>query len=165
MGLTFDAWMYAPQLSELVDLVEAHPETVVILDHLGGPLGIGPYKGRREEVLEMTKGPIEALANNDQVYMKVVGIGMSLYGDRWNKMESRPTSDQLVDRWGAHINWVIDTFGAERCMFESNFPVDKVGVDYTVLWNAFKKMSADRSPEEKRWLFHDAATTAYSVNV
>ncbi len=164
MGLTFDAWMYAPQLSELVDLVKAEPATTVILDHLGGPLAVGPYKGRRDEVLEMTKGPIEALAAHDQVYMKLGGIGMSLYGDGWHKQPERPTSDELVDRWGDHINWIIEQFGPERCMFESNFPVDKIGVDYSVLWNGFKKMAAGYSSSERNWLFHDAATTAYSVS-
>jgi L-fuconolactonase len=161
MGLSFDAWMYAPQLGELVDLVKAQPETTVILDHLGGPLAIGPYKGRRDEVLAMTKAPIQALAEHDQVFMKLGGIGMSLYGDGWHKLDERPSSDIVVERWGDHINWIIEQFGPDRCMFESNFPVDKVGIDYDVLWNAFKKMAAGFSPTEKAWLFHDAAAKAY----
>ncbi|MFT7597220.1 MAG: L-fuconolactonase [Acidimicrobiales bacterium] len=163
MGLSFDAWLYHPQLSELVDLAREHPETTVILDHLGGPVGIGPYQGMRDEVLAATQEPLRQLAEMPQVYMKVGGIGMSLFGDAWNKMEQRPTSDQLVERWGDHLNWIIDTFGPERCMFESNFPVDKIGIDYAVLWNAFKKMSAHRSDAEKTWLFHDAAAAAYRL--
>jgi L-fuconolactonase len=126
-------------------------------------LAIGRYKGRRSEVLEMTRAPIEALAGHPQVYMKLGGIGMSLYGDGWNKMAHRPSSDQVVERWGDHINWIIQQFGPERCMFESNFPVDKVGIDYDVLWNAFKKMSRDYDAAERAWLFHDAAAAAYRL--
>lgn len=165
MGLTFDAWMYHHQLPELVDLARSLPETTIVLDHIGGPLGIGGYAGRREEILAETRGPLAELATLPQVFLKVGGIGMSVYGDGWHKQPARPTSDQLVDRWGDHLRWCIDTFGPDRCMFESNFPVDKIGVDYPILWNAFKKIAnaGGYSAEEKADLFHDTATRAYRL--
>lgn len=163
MGLSYDAWLYHPQLPELVDLVRQHSDTTVVLDHLGGPIGIGPYANQREKVLETTLEPMRQLAEHPQVYLKVGGVGMSLLGDGWHKQPERPTSDQVVERWGDHLNTLIDIFGPERCMFESNFPVDKVGIDYAVLWNSFKKMSAHRSDADKAWLFHDSAAAAYRL--
>ncbi len=163
MGLSFDAWMYHPQLPDLVDLAGRHPDTVVVLDHLGGPLGIGPYQSRRDEVLEACRGPLIELARLPQVYMKLGGLGMSLFGDGWHRRDARPTSNEVADRWGDHVRFIIDTFGPDRCMFESNFPVDKVGIDYPVLWNAFKRIASGYSPDERTALFAGSAKAAYRV--
>ncbi len=163
MGLSFDAWLFHPQLGDLVELVRAHPGTPVIVDHLGGPLGIGPYRDQRDEILATSREPLSQLADLPDVYLKLGGVGMSVFGDGWNKQETRPTSDEVAARWGDHLRWCIDTFGPDRCMFESNFPVDKVGIDYLVLWNAFKKVAAAYSADEKRDLFAGTARRAYRL--
>lgn len=163
MGLSFDAWLYHPQLPDLVDLARSHPDTVVILDHLGGPLGIGPFRGQREAVLEACRGPLAELAECPQVHVKLGGVGMSIYGDGWHKMDPRPSSEQVAERWGDHIRFVIDLFGPDRCMFESNFPVDKTGIDYPVLWNAFKRIADRYDAQERSALFAGAARSAYRI--
>ncbi|MDA3039591.1 MAG: amidohydrolase family protein [Actinomycetota bacterium] len=163
MGLSFDAWLYHTQLADLVDLARAHPDTTVILDHLGGPLGIGPFKGQRSAVLDACRGPLTALASCPQVFVKLGGIGMSIYGDGWHKMDTRPSSEDVAARWGDHIRFIIDLFGPDRCMFESNFPVDKTGIDYPVLWNAFKRIADGYDQTERAALFAGAARAAYRI--
>lgn len=163
MGLSFDAWMYHPQLPELVELARAHPDTDIVLDHLGGPLGIGPFKDRRAEVLAACRESLGELARLPQVSVKLGGIGMPIYGDGWNKQPERATSIEVADRWGDHLRFVIDTFGPGRCMFESNFPVDRSGIDYPILWNAFKRVAEGYSPDERADLFAGAAKRAYQL--
>jgi L-fuconolactonase len=162
MGLSFDAWLYHPQIGELVAAARAVPDVTIVLDHLGGPLGIGPYTDRAG-VLEGWRASIAAVATCPNVFLKLGGIGMADFGIAWHQRERPPTSDDLAGAWGGEIRYAIDTLGPQRCMFESNFPVDRKGCSYPVLWNAFKKMAAGYSPDEQRWLFHDAAATAYRL--
>jgi L-fuconolactonase len=164
MGLTFDAWLYHPQISELTALARAVPEATIVLDHLGGPLGIGGYAGRRDEVMTGWRPDITELASCPNVVVKVGGIGMAIYGLGFEERPTAPSSDDLVAAWGGPITETIELFGADRCMFESNFPVDKVSCSYVVLWNAFKKIAAGASPQEKASLFHGTATRAYSLD-
>jgi predicted TIM-barrel fold metal-dependent hydrolase len=163
LGLTFDAWLYHPQIPELTALARALPDVTIILDHLGGILGVGPYEGLRDEVLAGWRRDIDELATCPNVVVKVGGIGMVVYGMGFEKRSAPPSSDELVDVWGGPIAHVIERFGAERCMFESNFPVDKMSVGYVTLWNAFKKMAASASAAEKASLFHDTAARVYRV--
>jgi L-fuconolactonase len=162
-GLSFDAWLYHPQIPELTDLARAQPEVSVILDHLGGPLGIGPYQGRRDEVLAAWRAGLEDLATCPNVVVKLGGIGMAIFGQRWHHDPDSTTADDLVAVWGTGIRWCIERFGPDRCMFESNFPVDRVSCSYAVLWNAFKQIAADLSATEKSALFHDTATRVYRL--
>jgi predicted TIM-barrel fold metal-dependent hydrolase len=164
MGCRFDAWLYHPQLPELVDLARAFPDVTIVLDHLGAPLGTGPYAGRREEVRAAWRPMIVDLAACRNVVVKLGGIGMSRYGLGWERNERPPTSEELAAAWAPDIHWCIEHFGVERCMFESNFPVDKESTSYVVLWNTFKRLTAGASPPERAALFHDTATSVYGLS-
>ncbi|HSG88417.1 MAG TPA: amidohydrolase family protein [Pseudomonadales bacterium] len=160
-GLTFEAWQYHHQLSQVTELAQAFPDTVIILDHFSGPLGIGPYAGRREEILEVWKRDLAACAACPNVVAKLGGLVMPVNGFGFHKRERPATSDEIVAATGDYYRHAIDCFGVDRCMFESNFPVDKASVSYGVLFNAFKKLVADGSPTEKAALFHDTAVRVY----
>jgi L-fuconolactonase len=162
-GLTFDAWLYHPQLPELTELAKTCPDTTIILDHFGGPLGIGPYAGRRAEIFAAWKAAIRALADCPNVVVKLGGLVMPLNGFGFHKREQPIGSVELAEAtrdWYLHT---IECFGVERCMFESNFPVDKVSVSYRVLWNSFKRIAAGFSAAERSALFHDTAVRAYRL--
>ena len=163
-GLSFDAWLYHRQIPELTDLARTFPNTTIIFDHFGGPLGIGPYEGQREAIFAQWRKDVAELARCENVYAKLGGLVMPINGFGFHKRERPATSDELVTATDRYYRHAIDCFGAERCMFESNFPVDKASCSYAVLWNAFKKLVADASESEKAWLFHDAAATAYRLD-
>jgi L-fuconolactonase len=162
-GLSFDAWLYHPQLPDLADLAKAFPDTTIVLDHLGGPLGIGPYAGRRAEVFAEWKRTIRTVADRPNVVAKLGGLVMPLNGFGFHKRAEPIGSEELAEAtrdWYLHA---IDCFSVERCMFESNFPVDKVSVSYRVLWNSFKRLTATFSERERAALFHDTAARVYRV--
>ena len=161
LGYTYDAMVYHPQLHELAAVARACPDTTIVINHLGGFLGTGPYKDNREGALDTWRTGIKALAALDNTYLKLGGIGMPMMGFRWDKQQRPPTSEELAQPWAEPINDAIAQFGPQRCMFESNFPVDKRGVSYTVLWNAFKRITKRYSATEKNNLFHDSAARAY----
>jgi len=161
--LSFDAWMYHPQLMELVDLARAFPDIPIILDHVGGPLGIGPYAEKREEVFQEWKHKIAALATCPNVVVKLGGLGQPTFGFGWHEWATPPSSAELAEAMAPYYHWCIEQFGVDRCMFESNFPVDKISYSYTVLWNAFKRISKDFSPEDRAALFHDTAVKVYRL--
>ncbi|HIG41890.1 MAG: amidohydrolase family protein [bacterium] len=163
MGYTYDAMVYYPQLPELVDVARACPDTPIVVNHLGCILGTGPYKDRREEILDFWRNAMAELASCPNIYLKLGGIGMPMMGFRWDKQQAPPSSEALAVPWREPIQYVIDQFGANRCMFESNFPVDKRGAGYVVLWNAYKRIASDYSAGEKRDLFHDTAAHAYRI--
>ena len=162
-GLTFDAWLYHTQIPELVDLARSFPHQPIVLDHFGGPLGIGPYEGRRAEILEQWKVDVAALAECPNVVAKLGGLVMPINGFGFHKRDKPATSDELVAATRDYYLHMIDCFGPERCMFESNFPVDKQSCSYPVLWNSFKKIAAGCSASEKAALFHDTAVRVYRV--
>lgn len=163
MGLSFEAWQYHPQLGEVADLAAALPDLSIIVNHIGAPLGIGPYAEQRAEVTEVWRAAMVGLAEAPNVTLKVGGIGMSRFGTDFHTWKAPPTSDQLLERWGEQLRFCIDTFGPSRCMFESNFPVDSESCSYTVLWNAFKKVSASYPAEERALLFRGTARRVYRL--
>ena len=165
LGLSFDAWHYHPQMQGLTELARAFPDTPIVLDHFGGPLGIGPYEGRRAEIFERWKSDIAELARCPNVVAKLGGINMPVNGFGWHRRPSPPSSDELVAATRDYYLHAIDQFGPKRCMFESNFPVDKISCSYAVLWNVFKKIAAGFNAEEKAWLFHRTAAEFYRVNL
>jgi L-fuconolactonase len=165
LGLSFDAWHYHPQMRGLTKLAETFPDTKIVLDHFGGPLGIGPYEGRRAEVFEHWKAEIAALARCPNVVAKLGGINMAVNGFGWHHRPSPPSSDELVTATRDYYLHTIDQFGPRRCMFESNFPVDKISASYVVLWNAFKKIAASFTDAEKARLLSETAAEVYRINL
>lgn len=161
--LTFDAWLYHSQLPEFLALAKRFPETVIILDHVGGPLGIGPFKGRREEVFSDWSAMIRQVAACSNVHIKLSGLGMHIAGFDFHRRALPPSSQELADAWQPYISICIEVFGPKRCMFASNFPVDKGATSYAVLWNAYKRLAAEYTAEEKQWLFCRTAAEAYSL--
>jgi L-fuconolactonase len=163
LGLSFDAWLYHTQLPELIDLARAFPETAIVLDHVGGLIGLGPYAGRRDEVFAEWRARIGALASCPNVHVKLGGLGMRMFGFDFHDRELPPSSEELAAAWRPYIETCIAAFGASRAMFESNFPVDKGSCGYAALWNAFKRIAAGCSTAEKEALFSGTARTFYRL--
>ena len=163
LGLTFDAWLLEPQLGELVALARAFPDQDIVLDHVGTPLGIGTYAGRLDERFGVWRDNIRELAKSPKVTVKLGGLAMPFPGFPGLDGKARPTSQALADLWRPYVETCIEAFGADRCMFESNFPVDYWGCDYATLWNAFKRIAAGASDSEKADLFAGTARRFYRL--
>jgi L-fuconolactonase len=165
LGLSFDAWMLEPQLPDLIDLARAFPDTTIILDHVGTPLGIGAYAGKRDERFAGWKASILELAKSPKVNVKLGGLAMVFPGFPSFLSDPAAPSTQLAAEWKPYIETCIEAFGAERCMFESNFPVDIGSCTYDVLWNAFKVIAKDYSAAEKTALFSGTASKVYKLDL
>ncbi|HEY2686725.1 MAG TPA: amidohydrolase family protein [Steroidobacteraceae bacterium] len=164
-GLSFDAWLLEPQLPELIELVRANPDTPVVLDHVGTPLGIASYGGRREERFPVWRKHIQELAGLPQVSVKLGGLAMPFCNFPSFLQKPAASSSQLAGEWKPYIEVCIEAFGAERCMFESNFPVDSGACNYPTLWNAFKVLAKNYSAAEKHALFFGTAKRMYRLNL
>jgi predicted TIM-barrel fold metal-dependent hydrolase len=164
-GLSFDAWLYYTQVDQLLGLARQFPQTPIVFNHAGGPLGFGPYRGRRNETFSAWREAMRCLAVCPNVYMKLGGLGMISTGFDFHENVLPPSSGELATAWAPYIETLIEIFGVDRCMFESNFPVDKNSFSYSVLWNAFKRLARGASAEEKRALFHDTATRFYRLGI
>ena len=163
-GLSFEGWCYHPQIPALTDLARAFPDTTIVLDHFGGPLGVGPYAGRSDEVFDAWRRSIGALAECPNVVAKLGGIAMEVNGFGWHERDAPPSSEALMEATRRYYEHTIERFGVERCMFESNFPVEKVSCSYNVLWNSFKRLTAGWSADERALLFHDTAARVYRLD-
>lgn len=163
LNLSFDAWLYHTQLSELVDLARAFSNVRIILDHIGGPIGIGPYAGKHDEMFQLWQQGISDLSTCENVVVKLGGTGMPLGGYGWHERPAPPSSQDIATKMAPYYTHIIEQFGVERCMFESNFPVDNQSMSYTVLWNAFKRFARDYSDSEKSSLFRNSARSAYRI--
>jgi predicted TIM-barrel fold metal-dependent hydrolase len=162
-GLSFDAWIYHPQLPDVIELASAFPNVPLILDHVGGVLGAGPYQGRRTEALREWLPLLRLLAHCPNVSVKLGGLGTAVFGFDFSLRPTPPTSRELADAWRPVFEPVIELFGPERCMFESNFPVDRAAAGYGVVWNAYKRLAAGANKEHKAMLFHDTAERVYRL--
>jgi L-fuconolactonase len=162
-GLTFDAWLYHTQLDELLSLAQAFPETPIVINHVGGPLGVGPYRGKTEEVFSAWHASMQRLAACPNIHVKLGGLAMAINGFDFHKQTTPPSSEDMAEAWRPWMIACIEAFGPRRCMFESNFPVDKAMCSYPVLWNAFKRIAAGASAEEKRDLFRNTAARFYRI--
>ena len=165
LGLSFDSWQYHPQLADALDLARAFPDTTIILNHVGGVLGVGPYAGHRQEILAAWKKDIAELAKCPNVNVKLGGVGMTSFGFDFHERELPPSSEDLAAAWRQYIEPCIEAFGPNRCMFESNFPPDKQSGGYTELWNAFKRITASASAAEKTALYSGTAARVYRMTV
>jgi predicted TIM-barrel fold metal-dependent hydrolase len=165
LDLTFDAWMFQTQLTDVIDLAHAFPQARIVLNHVGGPIAVGPYAGKRDEAFNAWRARITEIAAFPNTYVKLGGLGMKMIGFDFFERPQPPSSQDLAQAWRPYIETCIAAFGAQRAMFESNFPVDKGTCSYQVLWNAFKRIAAHYSDDEKTALFSGAAKTAYRLDV
>jgi predicted TIM-barrel fold metal-dependent hydrolase len=165
LDLTFDAWMFQTQLGDVIDLARAFPQARIVLNHVGGPLAVGPYAGKREEAFKVWRDKIKEIAGFPNTYVKLGGLGMKMPGFEFVEKPEPPSSQDLANAWRPYIETCIAAFGPQRAMFESNFPVDKGSCSYQVLWNAFKRIAAGYSADEKTALFSGAAKKAYRLDV
>ena len=163
LGLSFEAWQFHPQLPEVTALARAFPGTAIILNHLGGPLGVGPYADQKEATFAQWRGHLTELASCPNVNVKLGGLGMRIGMFDHHAQPLPPTSQQLADAWRPWVDTAITVFGAQRCMFESNFPVDKGSASYAVLWNAFKRIAAGASADDMAALFDGTARRVYRL--
>ena len=162
--LALDVWAYHTQLGEVDALARAAPGTTVVLDHVGGPIGVGPYAGRHDETFaEWRRGMVD-LARHPNVVVKLGGLGMRVSGSTFHERAAPPTSEELATTWRPYIATTLELFGTKRCLFESNFPVDKGMFSYGVMWNAFKRLAAGASGVEKTALFSGTAMAVYRLN-
>jgi predicted TIM-barrel fold metal-dependent hydrolase len=165
LNLSFDAWLYHPQIGDLTALARAFPGTKIVLDHCGGPLGIGRFAGKRDEVFPVWRAAIRELATCPNVHVKLGGLGMRINGYGFHDQPAPPSSQQLADAWRPYIETCIEAFGAARGMFESNFPVDKGSYGYAAYWNACKRLSAGASAQERADLFAGTAARFYRLDI
>jgi predicted TIM-barrel fold metal-dependent hydrolase len=165
LGLSFDAWLYHPQIDEVTELARAFPNTPIVLNHVGGPIGTGAaYTGKRKEIFPRWASSIKALAACPNVFVKLGGLGMRLGGFGFHELAEAPSSETLSDAWRPYIETCIEAFGPSRSMFESNFPVDKGSYSYPVFWNACKLMTKAASNSERADLFAGSAARFYRLD-
>lgn len=162
-GLSFDAWVYHPQLPDVGELARKFPRTQIILDHVGGPLGIGPYRGRHDDVFAWWQRQIAKLAQHENLAVKLGGLGMRIGMFDFHRGDAPPSSAELADAWGPYIHECIEHFGPSRCMFESNSPVDQATCSYGTIWNALKRLAARYSEEERSLLLGGTAERIYRL--
>ena len=163
LGYTYDTWHFFHQNRDYLALAQAVPDTTMILDHFGTPLGVGAYAGKQEEIFAQWKDDIAAIAECPNVFAKLGGLAMPDNGFGWDKRDTPPTSDEFAAAQRRYYLHTIECFGPERCMFESNFPVDKLSVSYHVMWNGMKKIVADFGEEEKHAMFRGTAEKVYRL--
>ena len=165
LGLSFDAWLFHPQIGELADLARAFPGTRIVLDHCGGPVGLGRFAGKRQETFRAWKASIQDVAKCDNVVVKLGGLAMCLLGYDFHLRPQPPSSEELAAAWRPYVETCIEAFGPERCMFESNFPPDKGQGSYQVIFNTFKRLASQYSEAEKTALFSGTAKDVYRLEI
>jgi L-fuconolactonase len=162
-NLSFDAWLYFHQLGDVAALARACPDLTIVLDHCGGPIGLGPYAQQRDVVFEQWRESLRTLRGFDNIVLKFGGLAMPLAGFGWHRAATPPSSTDLAAAWRPYFDVSMELFGPQRCMFESNFPVDRSGCSYTVLWNAFKLLAGSLSVDERADLCAGTARRIYRL--
>jgi L-fuconolactonase len=164
-GLSFDAWIYHPQIEEVLDLATEFPETTLVLDHIGGVLGVAEYAEQSRRARIEWLPWIRRLAECPNVVVKLGGLGTAVFGHGFAKRAKAPTSQELMEAWRPWFEPVLESFGPQRCMFESNFPVDRSASGYGVVWNAFKRMTEGLCADDRNWLFKETAAKVYRLSL
>ena len=162
-GLSYDTWHYHYQNQDFAELARSVPGTTMVLDHFGTPLGVGPYASQRDHIFAQWTSDIADIARCDNVVAKIGGLAMPDNGFGWHAAERPPTSDEFIEAQGRYYLHTIEQFGPERCMFESNFPVDRLSLSYRTFWNAAKKLVADFSPDERDAMLRSTAARVYRL--
>jgi predicted TIM-barrel fold metal-dependent hydrolase len=162
-GLSYDTWHYHYQNRDFLDLARAVPDTTFVLDHFGTPLGVGPYESQREQIFEQWKADLAEIAACENVVAKIGGLAMPDNGFCWHTADHPPTSDEFIEAQGRYYLHAIEQFGPQRCMFESNFPVDRLSLSYRTFWNAAKKLVTDFSADERDAMLRATAARVYRL--
>ena len=162
-GLAFDAWVYHPQLGEVAALAAAFPDTPIVLNHFGSPILGGPNTGRVTEVFDEWRAGMTALARHANVHVKLGALPVRRSGTARGTSAPPLSSEEIAAAWRPFFEVCVEQFGARRCMFESNFPVQKRWCSYAVFWNACKRLAADASSDEKSALFSGTAARVYRL--
>ena len=162
-GLSLDVWVFFHQLGDVLALATACPDLSIVLDHAGGPIGLGAYAGQRPQVLQQWRAQLQALGRAPNVTLKFGGLAMPLAGFEWRKRPRPPDSQTLAEAWKPYWEICLEAFGPQRCMFESNFPVDRSGCTYGALWNAFQRLAAPLSPHERHQALAATAQRVYRL--
>jgi hypothetical protein len=158
-GLAFDAWVYHPQLGEVAALAADFPHTPIVLNHFGSPILGGPNAGRATEVFAEWRKAMIALASHDNVRVKLGALPERRSRTSRESKALPLSSEEIAGAWRPFFEVCLEHFGARRCMFESNFPVQKRWCSYAVLWNAFKRLASGASADEKSALFSGTAAS------
>jgi len=163
-GLCLDIWAYQTQLDEVRALAEAVPDLTVVVDHCGGPLGVGQHDRFDPMNFRAWRRALAAVAALPNTRVKIGGFGLGVFGWRYAEEAAPPHSETLARDWRPWVDTCLDLFGPSRAMFESNFPVDKGQVGYRTLWNAFKRLAAPLSRDERDALFWRSAAQTYGID-
>ncbi len=163
-GLSYDTWHYHYQNQEFLELAREVPGTTMVLDHFGTPLGVGPYESQRDHIFEQWKADIADIARCPNVVAKIGGLAMPDNGFGWHLADRPPSSAEFIEAQGRYYLHAIEQFGPDRCMFESNFPVDRLSLSYRTFWNAAKTLIADFSADERDAMLRGTAARIYRLN-
>ena len=164
MGLSLEGWLYFPQMPQLAELAKALPDLTIILNHIGGLPRVGPNTNQDTESMATWRHGIAALADCPNVNVKLGGMGMPRIGFDWHTRSQPVGSEEMAESIAPFLAYCIERFGPDRCMFESNFPVDKVSYSYNVMYNAYKRLSREHSASERAAMFHDTAARVYRID-
>ena len=164
IGLILENSLYFHQASELADFAHALPDLPIVLNHIGGLVRVGPYANRDDEVLPAWRKGIEEMAKCPNIVLKLGGVGQTRFAYGWELREKPIGSEELAESLSPLMEHCIQQFGPDRCMFESNYPVDKISYSYNVLWNAFKRLSSGYSATERAAMFYGTAARVYNID-
>ena len=164
-GLSLDFWIYHTQLGEMEKIARTLPELSIILNHIGGPIHLGEYEGKQALTHREWRTAMMRLSRLPNIKVKLGGLGMEVNGAKFHLNQDPPYSFELANIWKPWIYETINMFGVDKCMFESNFPVDKGSCSYGSLWNAFKIISENMSDNEKNKLFYENAAKIYKIKL
>lgn len=161
LGLVLDVWGFHPQLPQLHDVLRHFPGLVIVLNHLGGPLGVGRYASDRDAAFRHWLQGMRAMAKLPNVHVKLSGVGVTRLGLGFER--GNASSRDIAALAGRHVRECVNIFGPQRCIFGSNYPVDQVVAPYAVLINGYKTILADLSPDERNAIFCSNARRVYRL--